>query len=151
MAHKGRIYEIDQELRFLSDQAPWPYWPAKRYVMNVYNWAGSEATLPLDVWEVTGDPIRSYPPFEYQMRAPMGTVASGLVECGLIFVIGDDTELTRSWFMCWVDGVEQLERVLEGPMPLSWGYGNSTTPGSSPTPGAVCYPYDWIEATAEPY
>lgn len=46
MAHKGRLWEVNQDARVFAGQKTWPNYPAKTYTFAVDSWIGAPTGMP---------------------------------------------------------------------------------------------------------
>jgi hypothetical protein len=135
MAHKGKIWEIDQRGRIYQFDAIWPLFPAKRYQVVVTGWFFmSLSTLLIDNDQSADGAWVDFEPasHDFSYRAPFNNSIGHTVEAGCSFTWDEATQLSNWQAQLWLDGIAQLP--VAAPSVKQGDWTDRQFPPTPPTP-----------------
>lgn len=151
MSHKGRVYPVHQLLRMYTNHLTWPYFWPKDYLVWNNVWAGPyEGPMPPDMTEVEGYYLDVSPASHtWQVRGQFENGTADVIECGFVYELQADGKHDWLFPMCWLNGVEQLDR--DHPIVDLAGIWSFNTGNVYPLGNATIYPAFDLILTAKPY
>lgn len=121
MAHKGRLYPINQDLRIVGGYI-WALYPAKVYTVSVdsWRWMGVNTT-DIDTGPIEGYWVGIDPVFDvWSYRASFANTLGHLIEGGFQFTWDNATQLSTFQWQLWLDGVASVSINPPHAAPDDW-------------------------------
>lgn len=111
MAHKGKLWPVQQHARYFSGQKTWPNYPAKAYTYRSDGWQGT-AAHPSQYQAILCEFVGNVAPNRCRWQSQDLGPSPQVTVIALDIVIPDPpSDQVITYEHLWVDGVDQFDQT----------------------------------------